>query len=59
MAKMIELKAQKRSKMAAQVLDVINEVGQDNIIEIIMDEGGKFAGGSPFATIKACVYYKD
>lgn len=62
MAKMIILSAQKRSKISQKILDTINEVGQDNIIEIVMDEGGKFAefaGKKVFASTKAYVYYKD
>ena len=59
MAKMIEVKAQTRKKMAARVLEVINSEGQDNIIEIIMDEGGKFAGGGLLASIRAYIFIKD
>ena len=59
MAKMIEVKAQTRRKMAQRVLDVINQEGQDNIIEIIMDEGGKFAGGGLLASSRAYIYIKD
>lgn len=59
MAKMIEVKSQKRSTIARLILETINEVGQDNVISVVMDEGGKFAGGTVFATIKAYIYYKD
>jgi len=59
MAKMIEVKAQTRKKMATRVLDVINEEGQDNIIHIIMDEGGKFAGGGLLASARAYIYIRD
>ena len=59
MAKMKILSAQKRSTISEKILDTINEVGQDNVIEIVMDEGGKFLGGTWFASIKAYVYYKD
>ncbi len=56
---MIEVKAQKRSKLAEKILDTINEVGQDKIITVIMDEGGKFAGDSLFSSLRAYIYYKD
>ena len=59
MAKMIEVKAQKRSTLASMVLEEINRVGQDNIICVMMDEGGKFARNSVFAILKAYIYYKD
>lgn len=59
MASVIEVRAQKRSTMNKQVLDTINQVGQDNVIAVVMDEGGKFAGGSVFASIRAYIYYKD
>ncbi len=59
MAAMMEVKAQTRARIASKVLDAINKVGQDNIISIIMDEGGKFANGSKFASMRAYVYYKN
>ncbi len=55
MAKMVEVQAQSRKKIAEEILNVINQVGQDNVISVVMDEGGKFAKNSVFATIKADV----
>ncbi|BDU67377.1 MAG: hypothetical protein TYPL_0300 [Candidatus Tyloplasma litorale] len=59
MAKMAEVRAQKRSTLAKMVLNEINRVGQNNVICVMMDEGGKFAGNSVFASLKAYIYYKD
>ncbi len=59
MASVIEVKAQTRAKIRDEILIAINQVGQDNVIDIVMDEGGKFAGGTIFASIRAYVYYKD
>lgn len=59
MAKMVTVSAQKRSTISKKILKAINEVGQDNVIQVVMDEGGKFLGGTWFASIKAYIYYKN
>ncbi len=59
MANYIEVRAQKRSTMIKETVNKINEIGQDNIISVIMDEGGKLAGGSVFASIRSYIIYKD
>lgn len=51
--------SQTRNKLAEKINDEINRLGPDNIISIVMDEGGKFAGATVFATIKAYIYYKS
>lgn len=60
MAAMKTIKSKGREKLARLVLETINEVGQDNIIQII-EQGpdGKFAGGGLLANYTAYVYYRD
>lgn len=62
MAQMIEVKSQRRSKLAKLVLDEINNIGQDNIITVVMHEGGKFAEYADkkmLSSLRAYIYYKD
>ena len=59
MASMVEVSAQTRSGISRKILDQMNKVGQDNVITVVMDEGGKLARNSRLAIIKAYIYYKD
>ena len=55
----VEVKAQSRAKIAIRINEMINQIGPDRIICVVMDEGGKFAGGGLLASIRAYIYYKE
>ena len=60
MAKMIIVKSRTRNKLADDILIQINIIGQDKIIYILHDDGGKFAQqGGLLSVAKAYIYYKS
>lgn len=59
MARVIEVKAKGRSKLADKVLKEIEIVGEDKIISIINHgPDGKFAGGGMMANYVAHIFIK-
>ncbi len=59
MANYVIVKSQTRAKLADRILEQINQIGEDRVISIIMDEGGKFAGGTLMASSRAYIFYRD
>ncbi len=60
MANMLIVEARTRANMSQRILEGINQVGQDNVIAVVLDESGKIARqGSLLNKSLAYIYYKD
>lgn len=60
MAQIAVAQGRNRNSLARKILDVINQIGQDRIISIMLDESGRFAsGGGLLSVSKAYIFYKD
>ncbi|CRX36927.1 / / hypothetical protein / 417568:417750 Forward [Candidatus Hepatoplasma crinochetorum] len=60
MAQVAVAQGRNRDALAREILNVINQVGQDKIISIILDETGRLANrGGLLSLSKAYIFYKN
>ncbi len=60
MASLMIVEARTRKNMAQNILQAINEIGEDRIISIVMDDSGKIMRqNSLLNKAQAFIYYKD
>lgn len=60
MAQVAIAKGRNRDALAREVLDIINRIGQDRIISVMLDETGRLANrGGLISQSKAYIFYKD
>ncbi|BDV03624.1 MAG: hypothetical protein HPPSJP_3450 [Candidatus Hepatoplasma scabrum] len=60
MAQMAIAQGRSRDALAREILNIINQVGQDKIISVMLDETGRLANrGGLLSLSKAYVFYKN